>query len=277
MYTGSVIIKDPRGDVVEEKPMPITMPLVPEHYWKKNNGSSSTNLNGIPSNIQAYNVTLNNMPETTATKDCRISVAGSEVFGCEIYNVEYGVRVPYSTRFDRGEANYMQGKGQIQYTTGKFKQWLTFKDVKIHWPIYNDSITLVDESWGEFKYAGNDTIPDDITPDKDNIEKGASLAEKEYLKSSNGVYKLGISPLSITDNKGNKLWGPTAYVYPLGQVPISGTSLVLQDDGNLVLTYNGKVKWASNTVGSGATKLVLKDDGKLVLYNNSGVGMVIVG
>lgn len=97
-YTGTVIIQSPNGDVKEIE-MPITMPLVPEHYWKKNNGSSSTNMTGIPGNIQAYNVTLNNMPETYPNKKCVVTIKGEEQSGCEIYNLEYGVRVPFSTRF----------------------------------------------------------------------------------------------------------------------------------------------------------------------------------
>lgn len=176
--------------------------------------------------------------------------------------------------FDSGEGNYMQGGGKIQYTTGKFKQWLTFKGVNIYWPIYNNSITLMDESWGEFNF--DSILPDDVTPDdrppEDNIGKGFSLSNNQYLRSSNGVYKLGISPLSLIDGKGNKLWGPTMFIYSIGHVPLSGTSLVLQDDGDLVLYSTDEyVVWSSNTAGSGATKLVLQDDGNLVLYTDKNI------
>lgn len=47
--------------------------------------------------------------------------------------------------------------------------------------------------------------------------------------------------------------------------------LILLDDGNLVLFYNGNdMLWQSGTDGSGATRLLMQGDGNLVLYNSSG-------
>jgi hypothetical protein len=48
-------------------------------------------------------------------------------------------------------------------------------------------------------------------------------------------------------------------------------SLVLQDDGNLVLyQVGGKALWASSTVGSKAQKTVMQGDGNLVVYGAQG-------
>ena len=46
-------------------------------------------------------------------------------------------------------------------------------------------------------------------------------------------------------------------------------ALTLQDDGNLVLTDDGDVKWASGTNGKDVDKATLQDDGNFVLYAGS--------
>ncbi|HEX6345865.1 LysM peptidoglycan-binding domain-containing protein [Umezawaea sp.] len=53
----------------------------------------------------------------------------------------------------------------------------------------------------------------------------------------------------------------------------NGYSLVLQSDGNLVLTDGGEVVWATGTNGSGATSATLQDDGNFVLYTASGTSV----
>jgi hypothetical protein len=47
-------------------------------------------------------------------------------------------------------------------------------------------------------------------------------------------------------------------------------TLIMQNDGNLVLYGSGRALWFSGTGGSGATKLVLQDDGNMVLYKANG-------
>lgn len=47
--------------------------------------------------------------------------------------------------------------------------------------------------------------------------------------------------------------------------------LIVQNDGNLVLYFNGVAKWSSGTVGSGSNNsLIMQGDGNLVLYSSSG-------
>lgn len=58
-----------------------------------------------------------------------------------------------------------------------------------------------------------------------------------------------------------------------------GTDLILQGDGNLVeyVTSTGVPLWASGTAGSGATTLVFQDDGNVVLYTAAGVPVWATG
>jgi hypothetical protein len=67
------------------------------------------------------------------------------------------------------------------------------------------------------------------------LNEGESLVRGQWLKSNNGEY-----------------------------------TLILQDDGNLVLYGRGKALWNTNTHGLAAKNLVMQSDGNLVLYGYSG-------
>lgn len=66
----------------------------------------------------------------------------------------------------------------------------------------------------------------------DTLRAGDSLSKGQSINSNNGTY-----------------------------------ALTLQDDGNLVLSENGKAVWANGTNGSGTEKAILQDDGNFVTYN----------
>lgn len=66
----------------------------------------------------------------------------------------------------------------------------------------------------------------------DTLRAGDSLSKGQSINSNNGTY-----------------------------------ALTLQDDGNLVLSENGKAVWANGTNGSGTEKATLQDDGNFVTYN----------
>ncbi|MCY7520765.1 lectin [Paenibacillus larvae] len=67
------------------------------------------------------------------------------------------------------------------------------------------------------------------------LNEGESLVRGQWLKSNNGEY-----------------------------------TLILQDDGNLVLYGRGKALWNTITHGLAAKNLVMQSDGNLVLYGYSG-------
>jgi len=51
-----------------------------------------------------------------------------------------------------------------------------------------------------------------------------------------------------------------------------GIKLVLQQDGNLVLSvvHNGRVLWSSGTGGKAVSKAIMQDDGNFVIYGFGG-------
>ncbi|MEE9343118.1 MAG: bulb-type lectin domain-containing protein, partial [Gammaproteobacteria bacterium] len=51
------------------------------------------------------------------------------------------------------------------------------------------------------------------------------------------------------------------------QSPDGRAKLRLQQNGNLILTYDNKQLWASKTAGSGSNALQMRQDGNLVLLN----------
>lgn len=51
--------------------------------------------------------------------------------------------------------------------------------------------------------------------------------------------------------------------------PDGRTILAMQADGNLVVYFQGKALWSSETYGTGANRMVMQSDGNLVLYTAS--------
>lgn len=101
------------------------------------------------------------------------------------------------------------------------------------------------------------------------LSSGTILRGDDYLLSADGQ-----SVLTINGNQGlslysnfRKIWGPSAS----GQ---SGSWLVMQTDGNLVLYSASNVPlWASGTDGNNGARLALQPDGNLVIYNEQNVAL----
>lgn len=95
-----------------------------------------------------------------------------------------------------------------------------------------------------------------------SLDKGQSLNKGEYLLSADTDSTL------ILQQDGNLvLLDGFKQTWSAGTKGLGGSKLILQTDGNLVLyTSDMKPVWASGTDGSAATKLNLQEDGNLVLY-----------
>ncbi|CAM2009215.1 immunoglobulin-like domain-containing protein [Acanthopleuribacter pedis] len=101
------------------------------------------------------------------------------------------------------------------------------------------------------------------------LRANEQLAAREWLQSENGTYRFklqGDGNLVLRNRQvGQVRWAS-------GTQGRSGTRMILQRDGNLVLyTAAGQAVWASRTVGSGATHLMLHNNGSLALHAGSRV------
>lgn len=90
------------------------------------------------------------------------------------------------------------------------------------------------------------------------------LSPNESKSSPNGVYKLILQTDGnvVLTKKGIKIW----------ETNTTGVdAFKVQNDGNLVAYANGGAKWASQTngKGDGSTVLVVQDDGNMVLYKKN--------
>ena len=101
----------------------------------------------------------------------------------------------------------------------------------------------------------------------DRLESGQSLQVNESLTSAGGEHSL------VLQEDGNLV------LYTAGQEPVWATgtdgqevaTATMQEDGNFVLyAPGGEAIWASGTDGSGGATLVLQDDRNLVIYDASG-------
>ncbi len=101
----------------------------------------------------------------------------------------------------------------------------------------------------------------------DRLTAGERLYANQYLVSRNGQYVLRMQ------GDGNLV------IYAPGNVPVWATGtrgaafLGNQGDGNLVVYTTATPHaplWASNTAGNGFSTLVMQDDGNLVLYRDTG-------
>jgi hypothetical protein len=63
------------------------------------------------------------------------------------------------------------------------------------------------------------------------------------------------------------------YPYQFLETDDGNYQLILQGDSNLVLYYQGRAIWTTNTAGRSAASLVMQSDGNLVLYNTSGAAL----
>ncbi|MGI5246611.1 hypothetical protein [Dactylosporangium sp. CA-139066] len=112
--------------------------------------------------------------------------------------------------------------------------------------------------------------PPSPAPGAHQLKVGQALPLGGQITSPNGVYRLVLQDfdgnLVLYKNGTKALWafGPRFDSYFKNQT-----------DGNLVAYLSeGPAVWASNTSGKGAGTLVLQDDGNLVLYRNSDHGVI---
>lgn len=100
---------------------------------------------------------------------------------------------------------------------------------------------------------------------QNTLEQGRGLILQAALKSTNGSYTLVLQEDGnlVLLNGGTPLW------HTQTNAKISA-HLVMQSDGNLVI-YGpaSEVIWHAGTHGNNGAKLVLQDDGKLVIYSAS--------
>jgi hypothetical protein len=93
--------------------------------------------------------------------------------------------------------------------------------------------------------------------------------------------------LVVYKENGSILWASTTVLFPTARLDAEQqlnrndkldaanglTSLIMQDDGNLVLyrNFDGKPLWASNTYGKPVTHAIMQSDGNFVCYDDKGV------
>lgn len=97
----------------------------------------------------------------------------------------------------------------------------------------------------------------------DTLNLGGSLQQTQYLRSKSDKYRL------IMQTDGNLVLyqvTPWKAVWSIGKH--TGKAAALQTDGNLVVRDPaGRPVWAANTDGFTAATLIVQDDGNLVIYN----------
>ncbi|MFG2054537.1 LamG-like jellyroll fold domain-containing protein [Micromonospora sp. NPDC048930] len=104
------------------------------------------------------------------------------------------------------------------------------------------------------------------TPGTNTLAEGESLTEGQYLRSNVGNYQLlmqGDGNL-VLSQAGFPIWDTSTWGNP-------GAYVILQVDGNLVVySSTGTALWSTGTWGTAASQLVLRDDGDLVLLDPGG-------
>ncbi len=95
----------------------------------------------------------------------------------------------------------------------------------------------------------------------DRLRPGEGLGRGERIASGNSRFTL------ILQEDGNLvLYGPDRALWATGTDGREGRAAIMQPDGNLVLYGPQGPLWASGTAGRAVAELVVQDDGNLVLY-----------
>jgi hypothetical protein len=101
----------------------------------------------------------------------------------------------------------------------------------------------------------------------DRLNPGESLQVDESLGSSNGQFSLVLQEdgnLVLYGQDGQPVWAS-------GTDGQDVTRATMQDDGNLVLySSGGDAVWAANTFGNDGAYLALQDDRNVVIYGADG-------
>lgn len=114
---------------------------------------------------------------------------------------------------------------------------------------------------------GGDSGGGDTPTATNSLSVGRQMDIGDYLASANGSFRFY---LQTDSNLVLRDWSTRDSLWSSGTHGQSGSHLILQNDGNLVLyATSGAALWASDTVNSGADRLVLNNDGSLALYAGS--------
>ena len=93
------------------------------------------------------------------------------------------------------------------------------------------------------------------------------LLPGQFLTSVNGTYRLQFQ------NDGNLVLTNLVSgraVWASGTVNARPGQLVMQSDGNLVITNDGIALWSSRSAGNSGAFVALQGDGNVVIYNTRG-------
>jgi serine/threonine protein kinase len=112
----------------------------------------------------------------------------------------------------------------------------------------------------------NNTIQETFITEKNNLKIGEFLSVNEFLTSTNKQYSLVLQEdgnLVLYDCHSSKsIWASNTN----GRKPLSA---VMQDDGNFVVYFDGSNPWASNTANIPISCLTLENNGTLALYQRN--------
>ena len=100
----------------------------------------------------------------------------------------------------------------------------------------------------------------------DRLDAGQELHMDERLTSANGQFALVLQTDGnlVLSEGGEAVWAS-------GTDGREVTNVIMQEDGNLVLyAANGEPVWASQTDGTNGAYLLLQDDRNLVIYSADG-------
>ncbi|WP_063915823.1 lectin [Paenibacillus elgii] len=105
------------------------------------------------------------------------------------------------------------------------------------------------------------SVPSFAAAGQNFLSEGQSLAKGQWLQSNNGQYTL------ILQDDGNLvLYGRGKALWDSKTNGLAAKELVMQSDGNLVLYGYPGVLWSSNTHGYPGSSLFVQDDGNVVIY-----------
>lgn len=98
------------------------------------------------------------------------------------------------------------------------------------------------------------------------LNSGQSISMDDYLQSANGQHQLWV-------NQGVYVFsgsGGVEFVVGEDEVPAGFQTLIMQDDGNLVLYVDGTPAFNTGTGGNPDAYAVMQDDGNVVVYSMTG-------
>lgn len=104
------------------------------------------------------------------------------------------------------------------------------------------------------------------TAQGDDMQPNEVLHSNDYIRSPSGQFTLRYQEdgnLVLIDGDNRALWDSETFGKPEGTV-------VIQDDGNLVIYHSGNPIWDSETFGNPGAWLFVQDDGNVIIDNTDG-------